>query len=293
METEKDTDNRMTSLDKMLAILDIFNDGKVDLLPEDVMQMAGVARATAYRYLRALSNAGLLAPAAGGAYVLGSRVIELDRLMRVTDPFLTNASPVMHEVAGALGVNFMLCSYYGDKVMCADLAWPDESIPRWYERGRPMPMFRGAMAQVILSNLSQYQLRNIALWHAKEVADAGLGTNWDEFRATMTRMRKDGCVVTRGEVIPDLVGIGAPIFDPEHRVLGSLVMIMTSESYARADPEGTRRQVIGAAARINERLRNAERRTGAPAVAARPRRSGRRAISGGRDTRPGQETSET
>lgn len=280
METGKEADNRMNSLDKMLSILDLFDDGNVGVLPEDVMQMAGVARATAYRYLQSLSNAGLLAPAAGGAYVLGSRVIELDRLMRLTDPFLTNASPVMHEVAAELGANFMLCSYYGDKVMCADLAWSDDSLARMYERGRPMPMFRGAMAQVILSNLSHYQLRSIMLWHAEEIGAAGLGTNWDEFRSTMTRMRKDGCVVTHGEVIPDLVGIGAPIFDPDNRILGSLVMIMTEKGYARADAGQIRQQVIGAAARINEKLRNAARKTGAPAVAARPRRGSRRRVGG-------------
>lgn len=277
----KDADNRMTSQDKMLSILDLFDSDRVYVLPEDVMQIVGVARATAYRYLQSLSNAGLLAPAAGGAYVLGSRVIELDRLMRMTDPFLTSASPVMHAVAAELGANFMLCSYYGDKVMCADLAWPDESLERLYERGRPMPMFRGAMAQVILSNLSHYQLRSMMLWHADEVAAAGLGANWDEFRTTMTRMRKDGCVVTHGEVIDDLVGIGAPIFDPENRVLGSLVMIMREADHARADAAQIRQQVIAAAERINENLRKAARRTGAPAIAARPRRSGRRAISGG------------
>lgn len=279
MKAEKDGETRMTSLDKMLGILDLFDDGKTGVQLEDVMRLTQLSRATAYRYLQSLSNAGLLAPAAGGAYVLGSRVIELDRLMRLTDPLLTNASPVMHEVAAALGVNFMLCSYYGDKVMCADLAWPDESLVRVYERGRPMPMFRGAMAQVILSNLTPYQLRSIMLWHGDEIEAAGLGSNWDEFRATMSRMRKAGCVVTRGEVIPDLVGIGAPILDPDKRVLGSLVMILTEAGFARVDAAAMRRQVIEAAGRINERLANAARRTGVPTLAARPRRGSQRGTS--------------
>ena len=38
--------------------------------------------ATAYRYLKSLTESGLLAPTAGGAYVLGSRIIELDRHLR-------------------------------------------------------------------------------------------------------------------------------------------------------------------------------------------------------------------
>ncbi|MFC0220030.1 IclR family transcriptional regulator [Pseudochelatococcus lubricantis] len=262
----------MTSLDKMLGILDLFDDDKVGVQLEDVMQLTRLSRATAYRYLQSLSKAGVLAPATGNTYVLGPRVIELDRLMRLTDPLLTNASPVMHEVAGALRINFMLCSYYGNKVMCADLAWPDESLTRFYERGRPMPMFRGAMAKVILSNLTPYQLRSIMLWHADEIRAAGLGSNWDEFRTTMSRMRKEGCVVTHGEVIPDLVGIGAPIFDPDKRVLGSLVMILREETFAHSGEELMRRHVIDAAARIDAKLASVAEKTGMPALPARPRR---------------------
>lgn len=269
----------MTSLDKMLGILDLFDDGKAGVRLEDVTQLTRLSRATAYRYLQSLSNAGILAPATGSTYVLGPRVIELDRLMRLTDPLLTSASPVMHEVAAKLRVNFMLCSYYGNKVMCADLAWPDESIVKSYERGRPMPMFRGAMAKVILSNLTPYQLRSIMLWHADEIRAAGLGSNWDEFRTTMSRMRKDGCVVTRAEVIAGLVGIGAPIFDPDKRVLGSLVMILPEAVFATADETQVRQQVIDIAARINDRLASAAEETGMPALPARPRRSSPRAKS--------------
>jgi DNA-binding IclR family transcriptional regulator len=69
----------------------------------------------------------------------------------------------------------MLCSFYGDKVMCADLAWPDRSIDEIYERGRPMPLFHGAMAKIVLANLTPYQLRSIMLWHGERIREAGLG----------------------------------------------------------------------------------------------------------------------
>ena len=141
-------------------------------------------------------------------------MIELDRLLRQSDPLLVSARDPIRKASHRLNVNVMLCSYYGDNVMCADLAWPDRSIEQIYERGRPLPMFRGAMAKVILANLTPYQLRNMMLWHADEIREAELGRNWDEFRSRMAQLRKDGFCVTRAEVFPGLVGISSPTSMP-------------------------------------------------------------------------------
>ena len=52
----------------------------------------------------------------------------------------------MRAAGDELHANLMLCSYYGDKVMCVDRYWTDDSIESSYARGRPFPMFRGATA---------------------------------------------------------------------------------------------------------------------------------------------------
>ena len=41
---------------------------------------------------------------------------------------LSSASPLIRAASVRLNINIMLCSFYGDKVMCADLAWPDHSV---------------------------------------------------------------------------------------------------------------------------------------------------------------------
>jgi hypothetical protein len=79
----------MSSLDKMLGILGLFSEQRTRIRLEDVTELTQASRATAYRYLQSLTEAGLLAPATGGTHALGPRVVELDRLMRMTDPLLT------------------------------------------------------------------------------------------------------------------------------------------------------------------------------------------------------------
>lgn len=264
----------MNSLEKMLGILDLFDDERVGFQLDDAVAATGASRATAYRYLQALSAAGLIAPATGGTYVLGSRVIELDRLVRRTDPLSTGALPIMQEASARLGLNMLLCSYYGDKVMCAEVVWPDLSAPLAYERGRKMPMFRGAMAKLILAHLTPYQLRNMMLWHADEIRAAGLGDNWEEFRSAMARIRKEGSCVTRGEVVRRLIGIGAPVFDGERRILGSIVFAVPEKRCAALGEATLRAEIIAIAERISAAAGQGRDGEARPAGrSARPRRA--------------------
>ncbi|OKO71480.1 IclR family transcriptional regulator [Bradyrhizobium sp. AS23.2] len=263
----------MSSPDRMLSILDLFRDDTTAVFQEDVMAHLECSRATAYRYLKSLTESGLLTPTAGGAYVLGSRIIELDRHLRQHDPLMRAARDVMRAVGDELHANLMLCSYYGDKVMCVDRYWPDTSIESSYARGRPFPMFRGATAKPILANLPPYQLRNLMLWHADEIRSAGLGENWDQFRSNLKRLRTAGAYVSHGEVDRGLLGIGTAIFSPEQKVVGSLVFI-TSE--ARTPPERLallQARIQSAAKQVSQNLHAPRANTSAIGILpSRPRR---------------------
>lgn len=57
----------MSTPDRMLSILDLFRDDTTAAFQEDVMAHLECSRATAYRYLKSLTESGLLAPTAGGA----------------------------------------------------------------------------------------------------------------------------------------------------------------------------------------------------------------------------------
>ncbi|HVR51163.1 MAG TPA: helix-turn-helix domain-containing protein [Pseudorhodoferax sp.] len=258
------------SLDKMLSILNLFSEDVTFVTQDDIMRHVGCSRATAYRYLKSLSTVGLIAPVHGGAYVIGTRAIELDRLLRLRDPILLAAREPMAEVARSHRVNVMLCCYYGDKVMCADLEWPDTGYRSSYERGRPMPMFLGATAKAILAHLTPYQQRNLMLWHANEIRAAGLGDDWDSFRANLRRLRKMKAVVSHGEIDAGLVGIAAPLFSADQKVLGSFVLIVPS-GQEPARLEQLQEIAADGAARVTATLSQVSPGQ-APVRAMRPRR---------------------
>lgn len=251
----------MNSLDKTLSILNLFDDETAIVTPDQVEALTGASRSSAYRYLQSLTDAGLLMQSSSGAYSLGARILELSRLQRRSDSLLSVAKPLMLETSDRTGFNLVLSRYYGNRVICSHTTWPDTSLASIYERGKPLPMFYGAMAKVILANLTPYQLRSLMLSHVDEIRKAGLGDDWKQFRVNMTRLRKQRACVTLEEIAAGSVGVGAALFDCDQRVIGSIVFAIPRPVFDASDQDMVRNEIIGIADRIMLDL------NGAPAMA--------------------------
>jgi DNA-binding IclR family transcriptional regulator len=214
----------------------LYTPQKSEWTVEEAAEAIGVSVSTSYRYFRSLCKIGLLDSFSGSAYILGPAIIEFDRQIRVNDPMIKVGQPVMKRLnLRSGGMGSLLCRIYRDCVMC--IHQEGESLDRnpvSYERGRLMPMFRGAASKVIFANLPSRTLRSIFEKSSREIAEAGLGNDWETVSMNLRRIRKGGVLVARGEVDRGRVGIAAPVFGRGRDVFGSICMVMTQEE---ATPE--------------------------------------------------------
>ncbi len=218
----------MDSLQRMIAIFDLFDGDRTAVTAEEVATALDCSVPTAYRYLKTLSTAGLIAPDIQRGFTLGARIIQLDRQIRVNDPLLHRAGDVMDELIKQVKGNLMVCGYYGKNVVFIAQAWPDRTVLTSYDRGRPMPLLKGAAGKAILAHLPDHRLRSLMLSNAAEIAAAGLGNDWAGFRKTLKDIRRQGYSFSRGEVDSRNAGIAAPILSSDKRILGSLVIVVPS-----------------------------------------------------------------
>jgi DNA-binding IclR family transcriptional regulator len=221
-----------TSLARMLGVIDLFSEDAPVWTVDDVAAKLDYTRATAYRYVGELCNAGLLTRVAQGAYSLGPRIIELDRQIRHRDPLLTVGERVMRGLlAPDRGQVILLCSLFRDEVLCTHQMSNGTDLALSYTRGRPMPLFRGATSKVILASLPERRLTRLFLENQAEIAKAGLGRTREEFLASLKTIRRQGYAVTHAEVDPDVVGIGVPLLGGERSVIGSLSIVFPTGRY--------------------------------------------------------------
>jgi len=156
------------------------------------------------------------------------------------------------------GSALLLCRLFHDRVMCVhQVLGRGPQAPVSYERGRLMPLFRGATSKAILAHLPPRKLKSLFDGNAAEIAATDSGADWDDFRSKLAAIRKAGVVVTRGEIDPGRIGIAVPVFDKDHTILGSLSFALSA---VRTDHELIERLVplTIAGAREIERAMNDE-----------------------------------
>src|SRR4051794_13172455 len=219
----------MASSERTIGVLKLFTIEKPEWTVEEVATSLKVSAASAYRYVATLSEAGLLTSITSGRYTLGPAIIQYDRQIQLTDPLLQVTKPVMVDILpfAPADSTVLLCRLFRDTVLCVhQLAKPDGKTRVSYERGRPMPLFRGATSKVILAHLPLRELRRLYDAHREQISMTRLGDTWEMFRTCMAQIRKRGYLVTHAEVDPERIGISAPIMDGHRRVLGSLSYVI-------------------------------------------------------------------
>ena len=241
----------MSSLARMLAILDLYSEAEPLWSAEGIAERIACSRPTAYRYVRELCKAGLLMRISGGAYLLGPRLIELDFQIRRSDPVLHAGGPIMRALVEQTGCDVVLANIYGDEVLNVHHEYGVERLSLSYDRGRPHPRFRGATAKSILAFLPRARLRRLYDAHAPEAAKAGLGRDWETFRQHLAPIRRAGWCETAGELDPHLVGLGAPVLGGEREVLGSLTLVATKTRFAVLDHAKVLAMLLDATRRLS------------------------------------------
>ena len=239
---------------RLLRILASFDLSRPVLKPAELMDELGVSRASIYRDLADLEHAGLLERVADRGYALGSLIVELDRQIRLADPLLNASGTLLRKLADETGGTVLLCRVHGAKVLCIHQeATQAGQTPVSYERGRAMPLYRGATSKIILAHLQDSALA--ALWErdADEMEAAGLPPTYDGLRDAMQAICNDGYYVTESELDRGLAGFAAPLMDGV-RVLGSLSVVTPAQDLTDARRKSVLTRVVTAAATIESRI---------------------------------------
>ena len=99
------------SLVRLLGVLDLFTPAAPAWSTDALIRSLGMSRSNGYRYIKALSDVGLIAPVSNGHYVLGPRIVELDRQIRQCDPLYNAAGPAMKRLGiGEPALRAALCA---------------------------------------------------------------------------------------------------------------------------------------------------------------------------------------
>lgn len=244
----------MSGQDRIVRILEILGAEGHSVTPESLMRALGVSRATIFRDLQPLVRAGLVERLDPVGYSLGPRIVALDRQIRLHDPLLQAAGELPAELVRQTRGSVLICRLHGRSVMCIDAR--EGALgehPLSYQRGRAMPLYRGATSQVILACLEAAQIEAMLREDQAAWIAAGLPATLEDALGLFQAWRQAGCVVSHGAIDAGMTGLAVPILLGP-RVLGSLSVVLPTDKAGPVDQQRSINLLRSAARRIEARL---------------------------------------
>lgn len=197
-------------------------------------------------------------------YALGTRIVELDRQIRLADPLVQATGDLAQELAAQSRGTVLLCRLTERTVLCILEVVGADGPPVSYQRGRAMPLYRGATSKILLAHVGIERLRDLVASDRDALIEAGLPATLGDLHDALAPLRAEGRAVTRGEVDRDVVGMAVPVLDGQ-RLLGSLSVVLPARTCTPAVERRTLASLARCARRIEVRIETARH-------AVRPRR---------------------
>ncbi len=237
----------MAGFSRYHDLLRLFTEAEPSWTVPAMSEALHIPASTIYRTVRELTAASFLEPSTAGSYRLGAAFIEYDRLLRLTDPLMQAGMPVLEEIVAQAGLSCvsLLARLHNGEVMCiADRTGPHTSFRSSYERGRPMPLTRGATSKAILASLPARMLGKLVGPRDKSSA----------LRDELIEIRKAGFCFASSEIDSGLAGIAAPIALPERGIFASISLVVENAELDDARRRRLSLLTVSAASLLSESM---------------------------------------
>lgn len=217
--------NINNSLDKALDLLKYFSEKNPIRGLSEISRISSMPKATVYRLLKTFEKNGFLekvdVPGRQNQYKLGIKFFELGMLVSESMEIKEVALPFMKKLRDLLNEDVQLAirenndAVYIEKLVC------DHPVRLFTKIGRRAPLSAGACARAILSFLDDEEIYNILespLVKYTEITIVDKKQLWNKIKES----RSKGYTISFGELEPQTVSVGVPLFDYSENVVASI-----------------------------------------------------------------------
>jgi len=201
-----------------------------------------VPPSTAHRTFAMLESAGALVSDDDGRYRFSLDLIRLASRIALDLPLRRAALPHMGNLVEETGETIYLGVYGGERrrLMYVDRVESPHPLRYVLPMYEWLPMHAGAGGEAILAFLPEDDIEAILAADQLPVLTDKTVTDPRQLRDELEQIRRDGYIETRGRLLEGTVGMAAPVFGPDDRVVGSIVVALPE---IRLDPSDS--QTLG------------------------------------------------
>lgn len=243
-----------STIKRVLLLLQCLVDHPGDTA-QGLAQRLNLPRSSVHRLLATLRDNEYALHEAGGAFGPGLELYRMAGKLGAQMPYAKLAEPYLQALSDQFHETSILTLLERHQLKMFHAASGSPADPMRYNirLNALEPLVWGATARVLLAHLTEEEIgRAIARGEPSPVQ--GLIPDEAEIRASLERIRVDGYAITHSHRTPNTVGVGAPFFNGEGEIAGSLGFLIPSFRWDEACPEKIVQALRLAAAALSRQL---------------------------------------
>ena len=245
----KESTKQIDSVDKALALIECFSDREPELSLKQLSEKTGLYKSRILRLCGTLMARGFLIRT-GAAYRLGPKVLMLGKVYERASDLISLARPIMRVLASLTGESTKLFVRQGTRRVC--IAREEGSHPLRYaiNEGESLELYAGAGGKVLLAYASA-GLRNQLFEHPLTRITPATIVSRKPLEAELAAIRRQGYALSRGELVTDVAGMAAPVFDHSAAVCAALTISGPLQRFSDQHCREMRADLLASAAQIS------------------------------------------
>ncbi len=242
------------SLQKGIDILFLFNRERTTLTVDEIARLADIPVPSAYRFVATLKDKGLLEKNdTTGRYSLGLRILELEASVHRKLNLESVSIPLLKKLAKTSNETVQLTIVNKKRGICIFVEESTSPLRIAPEKGRRLALHGGASVQVILAFLPEDDRKKIYKDGLEKFTDQTI-TDPVRLEERLGHIRRQGYAVTAGELYLGSIGIAAPVFDQNAKVIGSVAVSGPEQRMTADKQKSIRKAVVQVTSEISKAL---------------------------------------
>lgn len=217
---------------RALAIFEAFDNEHLALSLQEIAARIRMPKTTAFRLVATLESCGYLVRMENQQYCLSLKVARLAGLVRGTLGIREIAKPILIEVNRLTSETVTVNALAGAERICLDVVDSPSALMAIVQPGAHVPIFHGATGRILLAYMDETERERLL-----KTSPQAKGIDRAALDRELTRFRRQGYSLSRGQRFAGMTAIGVPVFDVEGKVRHCLALVGPSARFDSREAE--------------------------------------------------------
>lgn len=202
----------MRAIDRIFSVLDAFTPDRPKLALQEISDRIELSKATTFRLVNSLCDAGYLVRLDDQKYCLSMKLIKLAGVVASGLSVRDIAHPIMVEIGRRTGETVSLNAVVGMDRVCIDVVEANSRLMHIVNLGEHAPLFYGATGKVLLAHLPKDEQLGIM-----KALPIGFPMSARDLETKLEEIQEQRYAITKSERVVGSLAISVAIFDINDR----------------------------------------------------------------------------